>query len=139
MPISPSSPTELRLALKGRNAELFKSILRRRATVEKIQSLKTSTPSAWASFDAQRERDLFSQMHTELTALGPKELLAFSLLMEAHAGAPEQYPAWSEGVHLIESPLQDFHRTNPLMLKLLRPELFAALRLRPNFAFLHDS
>jgi len=139
MPTSPSSLIELRQALRSINADLFNLIQRRRDTVRGIQTLKSSTPSDWKSFDSQRERDLFQQMRVELAALGPKELLAFSLLMEAHAGAPELYPAWSEGVHLLELPLHDFHRTNPLLLKLLSPEQFAALRLRPNFAFLHDS
>lgn len=139
MPTSPSSLTDLRQSLKNLNGELFKLFTQRRETVQAIQRLKTIPRDAHQAFDQAREQALFAQMSSELVALGPKELLAFSLLMEAHAGAPEHYPAWSEGVHLLEQPVKDFHRTNPLLLKLVSPKEFQALRLRPNFAFLHDS
>lgn len=139
MPTSPSSLIELRHSLHKLNLEFFKLLSERRSTVKSIQSLKPTTASPWRNYDAQRERELFESLRDELVGLGPKELLAFSLLMEAHAGPQQYYPAWSEGVHLLELPIKDFQRTNPLLVKLALPDHFAALRLRPNFAFLQDS
>lgn len=141
MPTSPLSPTlkQLREALGGINSELFELLQRRRDVVDQIQSLKPMAPAGWASFDAQREADFFQSMHDELMALSMKELLAFSLIMESHAGSPARYPAWSEGVHLLEIPAQDFHRINPLLLKEVHPEVVKGLRLRPSFGFLYDS
>ncbi len=78
-------------------------------------------------------------MRAELDGLGEREWLALSLLMEEHAGAPSDYPAWSAGVHLEELPLANHHRLNPVLLEVMRPDWFAGLRLRPSFAFLRPS
>ena len=139
MPTSPTSLalTELRVALDQVNQQWLSLVQRRRELVGQIQAAKQK--NSLPTFDHSREASLFAASAVVLAPLHLKELLAFSLLMEAHAGSPENYPAWSEGVHLTELPLKDFHRINPVLLKLVRPELFQTLQIAPDFAFLRDS
>ena len=141
MPTSPLSPklTELRESLENVNNSLFKLFKQRRELVEAIQSLKSSPGDMWAAYDSVREKDLFKRLEAKLRALDLKELLAFSLLMEGHAKSPQNYPAWSEGVHLSGSSQEVHHQINPLLLKTVRPDLFESLSLRPSFIFLRDS
>lgn len=140
MPTPPSSPalTELRQQLLELNQDLFSLIERRRDIVAQIQAQKLSTETPWQFYDYEREKGLFSTLRPWLERLDAQERLAFSLLMETQAHAPMHYPAWSEGVHLSELPLQVHHRTNPLLLALLVPELFQSLRLNTAFEFLRQ-
>lgn len=142
MPTSPSSassPTlvELRENLRDLNHQLFELFLQRRSLVEQIQQQKNQT-GAFAAFDPQREVQFFHDLKDVLASLSFSELLAFSLLMEGQAGAPACYPAWSEGVHLLEAPSHKEHKLNPILLKAMRPEAFAKLKLTPPFSFLQS-
>ena len=142
MPTSPSSASntklsELRDSLRDINQQLFKTFLERRGVVEQIQQEKGQT-GTFSSFDYQRELQFFQELKPVLKALSVQELLAFSLLMEGQAGAPVTYPAWSEGVHLLEAPSHKEHRLNPLILKILLPDAFATLKLAPHFGFLRS-
>ena len=142
MPTSPSSASssklsELRDNLRDINQQLFKMFLERRAVVEQIQQQKSQT-GTFSSFDSNRELQFFQELKPVLAGLSVQELLAFSLLMEGQAGAPAKYPAWSEGVHLLEAPSHNKHRLNPILLKILLPEAFATLKLTPHFGFLRS-
>lgn len=142
MPTSPSSASnfklsELRDNLRDLNQQLFTLFIERRALVEQIQ-LQKGQNDGFASFDSQRELLFFRDLSPTLSRLSSQELLAFSILMEGQAGAPTKYPAWSEGVHLLEAPSHNEHRLNPILLSILRPEAFAALKLTPHFGFLRS-
>ncbi len=142
MPTSPSSASntklsELRDDLRDINQQLFKTFLERRVVVAQIQQQKNRT-GAFGSFDSQRELEFFQELKPVLGGLIVQELLAFSLLMEGQAGAPSNYPAWSEGVHLLEAPSHNEHRLNPILLRVLHPEAFATLKLTPHFGFLRS-
>jgi chorismate mutase len=142
MPTSPSSASntklgELRDSLRDLNQQIFKLILERRSLVEQIQQQKTHV-DGFASFDLQRELQFFQELKPVLSKLSLQELMAFSLLMEGQAGAPIKYPAWSEGVHLLEAPSHNEHRLNPILLKILLPEAFATLKLTSHFGFLRS-
>jgi len=106
--------------------------------VSEIQANKPTALQTFKSFDAVREVQLFKDLIKVESKLNMREWLAFSLLMESHAGAPENYPAWSEGIHLAEAPSRIEHRINPILLKQVDPEAFRALRLSSHFAFLHS-
>lgn len=142
MPTSPSSAShsklsELRDSLRDINQQIFEIFLERRAVVEQIQQQKNQT-GAFSSFDSLRELQFFQDLKPSLAGLSAQELMAFSILMEGQAGAPICYPAWSEGVHLLEAPSHNEHRLNPLLLKILLPEAFATLKLTPHFGFLRS-
>ncbi len=142
MPTSPLSASniklgELRDSLRDLNHQLFKLMLERRSLVEQIQQEKTHI-DGFASFDCQREQQFFQELKPVLSKLSLQELMAFSLLMEGQAGAPTRYPAWSEGVHLLEAPSHNELRLNPILLKILLPEAFAILKLTPHFGFLRS-
>lgn len=89
---------KLRSDLEKINQDLFKIIIRRREIVENIQSLK-SKEGEFPFYDEKREKELFSSMKSDLEKLTPKELLAFSLLIESHAqiGDEDNYPSWFKG------------------------------------------
>ena len=84
-----------------------------------------------------REWVVFRRHKTLLSEMQWGELLCFSLLMESQAGQRGDYPQWHLAIHLVESvgdgPLADIHCINPLLLKAVRPELFAQLPLRDEF------
>lgn len=139
-PLSPAltSLESLRDSLQDNNLKLFEIFSLRQELVAAIQKHKTEMRGEWKHYDPTRENLLFAKMRSELSRLSLRELAAFSLLMEAHAGAPANYPAWSEGRHLLELPLQEHQRINPLIVKFCLPEHFRALALAPAFAFLRD-
>lgn len=143
MPTSHSSHSttkisELRSELLELNHRLLDLFQERGVLVEKIQAAKTQSSSPFPAYDAAREKELFALLGPKLEVCDRREQLAFSLLMESHACAPKDYPAWSEGVHLLEVPSRIEHRMNPLLLKLLSPDSFATLRLAPEFSFLRS-
>lgn len=142
MPTSPSSASntklsELRDNLRDLNHKIFKLFIERRVLVEQIQNQKSQS-EGFTSFDFQRELQFFKELTPELVKLSAHELMAFSLLMEGQAGAPTKYPAWSEGIHLLEAPSHSEHRLNPVLLSILRPEAFLSLKLTPHFGFLRS-
>jgi len=89
---------KLRSDLEQINQELFKIILHRREVVEKIQSFK-SKDGDFPFYDEKREKELFEKIQADLEKLTPKELLAFSLLIESQAqiGDERNYPSWFKG------------------------------------------
>jgi chorismate mutase len=129
---------ELRESLAELNLKLFATIKERRALVQDIQQSKTSSKTSYSSYDSARENEMFARMRPELLELSESELLAFSLLIEGHASAPEHYPAWSNGVHLLEAPQSVRHKINPLIVKALWPATFDALKLTTHFSFLRS-
>jgi len=138
--MSPTSPAPTKLAalrteLAGMNIQLMELIRQRRDHVALIQTEKGGL--GMTTFDPERERSLFGSLHESLAAMSEGEVLAFSLLMESHAGPA--YPAWSEGAHLAELGQKSFQRVNPLLVQLLWPEKFATLRLHTDYSFLRDS
>ena len=88
--------------------------------------------------NSSTELQFFQELKPVLSKLSLQELMAFSLLMEGQAGAPVNYPAWSEAAHLLEAPSHNEHRLNPILLKILLPEAFATLKLTPHFGFLRS-
>ncbi len=141
MPMSPLSTSDLKLAevrarVKELNLQLFTLLKERRTLVNEVQALKALGQKG--CFDPAREWQLFQELLPELRTLSIREVLAFSLVMEAHAGAPLLYPAWSNAVHLLEAPSHDEHRMNPLLLKCLSPKAFDGLALTSEFSFLRS-
>ena len=126
--------SNLRTQLSELNCELFDLFAKRSDLTQLIQAEKGST--LLSHYDAKREKNLFSELHLQLAGLSLRELASFSLLMESHAGAPEKYPAWSEGVHLVGPGHGIQSLINPLLLKETHPELFKTLKLKTDFSFL---
>jgi len=134
---SPKGLSQLREELAGLNQQLFRLFLQRSAVVTEIQRQKSAS-GKFSSYDACREMELFVSMRGELEKLGAEGRAAFSHVMQWQAGAPENYPDWLSGAHLSEFPHRPEQRTNPLLLKLFEPELFASLKLLPDFEFLRS-
>ncbi len=143
MPTSPSSPhnlnlTDSRKELDLLNKEIFKLFTQRRELVGKIQKYKEASSHHFAHFDPQREKQLFTNLLADLKLLSLSELAAFSMLMESQAGAPQKYPQWSEGIHLLETPSCAEHRINPILLKICNAAAFETLKLESSFSFLRS-
>ena len=101
----------LRTELAQVQDELYQLIRRRAELVTKIQAQKQQ------SYDPKQESKVFD--HPSLKEFSPKELLAISLLIEAHAG--EQYPSFSEQIHLEEKQESLLAQINPLLLQKIFP------------------
>jgi chorismate mutase len=143
MPTSPSSPHNLKLndyrkELDLLNKEIFRLFAQRRELVGKIQKFKTASSQSFAHFDPQREKELFTNLLEDLKLLPLSDLAAFSMLMESQAGAPQKYPQWSEGIHLLETPICAEHRINPILLKICNAAAFDTLKLDSTFSFLRS-
>ncbi|MCO4754596.1 MAG: chorismate mutase, partial [Bacteriovoracaceae bacterium] len=123
---------ELRQKLQTLNTELFKVLAERKATARSIQDQKKI--DNYPTYDAKRELELFLSLEKELRSLCIKELLAFSLLMESHAG--QGYPQWSSTVHLAESTGNLSSQINPLLLLLFYPHEIKVKALKSEFKFL---
>lgn len=130
--------TRLRVELDGVNRQLLGLVQARRSLVSQIQTHKRPHDRAFECYDSEREWSLLQTLKPQLEQLSPKELLAFSLLMEEQAGAPARYPEWSAAVHLTGGPDAIEHRLNPLLVKLLWPPKFAGLNLSTHFSFLRS-
>jgi chorismate mutase len=139
----PSSRTsnlaQIRQNLLQKNSALFQTILERRFLCIKIQELK-DVSGQHSCFDPVREKEVFQLHDHQLKQLSFKELLAFSLIMEDQAQAIsfDSYPNWSESVHLRQKQGDLIEMINPLMIKLLHPELFDKFDLTDEFEFLKD-
>lgn len=109
----------LRLELENLNENILKLFHERKTISGNIQKVKSDTGSK--TFDPAREIQLFKVLAPELSKLSLKELFAFSLLMEDHAGSA--YPAWSDGVQYQQgSASKERPGINPLLLLLFHPE-----------------
>lgn len=132
-----SSLSQHREALLQLNTQFFLMISERRELSVRIQEIKDRS-GQYSHFDPERELEVFTQLKDEMKNLSIKELLGFSLIMEdqAMAMAPGTYPAWSNGIHLIE-PLRDsFTMINPILLKMTHLEFFKRLNFNADFSFL---
>jgi chorismate mutase len=134
-----SDLAQLREALAQLNSEFFLTIGERRNLTVKIQEFKESK-GRYSHYDPDREKEVFSNLQTQLKNCSIKELLAFSLIMEDHAMAmaPGSYPTWSQFTHLMNPKRELYEMINPLMLKTSRPDFFARLTLSQEFSFLKD-
>jgi chorismate mutase len=119
------------------NSDLLHTIFDRREVSVEIQELKTKT-DPYPNFDPHRERDLFGAMKESLKELSLKELLAFSLIMEAQAQAISSgaYPHWSQSQHLEQVDGRLEFMINPILLKLTHPERFELLKLKAEFVMI---
>ena len=126
---------KLRDELFELNQKILSLVDERKLIVREIQQEKTK-PLSMGHFDAAREVQLFKSLKASLKAMEMGELLAFSILMETQAGAPEYYPAWSNGIHLNEAPQHHEHRINPFLLREIHPDRFMNINLRSDFRFL---
>jgi len=140
-PLSQASNLEkLRAEISALNQEFFSLLEKRNLVCQEIQQQK-NLQGIHAAYDPRREFEVFESFLPPIQALSLKELLAFSLLMEAHAEGKkrESYPQWSQKVHLQNMPSEElFHLINPLLLKANKPELFNQLNLSADFIFLKD-
>jgi chorismate mutase len=126
--------SKLRSQLAQLNTQLFELIKVREELTHELQKAKGS--GLTTHYDAQREKQLFTDHKSALDQLSLRELAAFSLIMESQAGAPVLYPAWSEGAHLVGPSLGIESLINPLLLKTSHPNLFKSLKLKTDFSFL---
>ena len=125
---------ELRQQLKEINLDLFQVLAKRKSVTKAIQDQKKIDKHQ--TYDAKRELDLFLSLQGELSHLSPKELFAFSLLMESHAG--EGYPEWSSTEHLSTKQSTLYDQINPLLLLLFYPHEIKVKALKSEFKFLSD-
>lgn len=134
-----SKLAQLREALAQCNSELFLSILERRKVCLKVQEFKEQR-GRYSHYDPEREKVVFNQFKDQFGELSMRELLAFSLIMEdqAQAFAPGAYPTWSLRTHLRNSKQDIFEMINPMLLKIVHPEIFEKLQLHPDFDFLKE-
>jgi chorismate mutase len=128
---------DLRKELSDLTLNLFELLDQRREVAGSIQKLKITHPGFFR-FDPKREYEVFSHFSRILENKSVKELLAISLIIEDHAGQGEShtYPAWSSQIHLDRPVHELFGQVNPLILKIVRPDLFAQLELRDEFSSL---
>lgn len=132
-----SSLSQHREALLQLNTQFFLMISERRELSVRIQEMKDSS-GQYSHFDPEREFAVFNQLKPEMKNLSIKELLGFSIIMEdqAMAMAPGTYPAWSNGVHLIEPTRDHYTMVNPILLKMTHPDFFNRLNFNADFSFL---
>lgn len=132
---SQANLSKLRFQLAQLNTQLFEIIKERAELTHQLQRAKGEALTT--HYDAQREKQLFSEHKSAFDQLSLRELAAFSLIMESQAGAPVLYPAWSEGIHLVGANGGGLESLiNPLLLKTSQPELFKRLKLKTDFSFL---
>lgn len=86
-------------------------------------------------YDLEQELRVFNNLKTELEPLENRGLYIFSMLLENHGrSAYPAYPLWSEGEHLGEQAERWFCYANPMMIKVLRPDLFGEIPLNEDWA-----
>jgi chorismate mutase len=125
---------ELRKKLSDLTLDILELMDRRRVIALSIQQLKSEHPGFYR-FDPERELEIFKHFSAVLANKSIKELLSISLMIEDHAqqGESHSYPAWSSQIHLEGVHSELFGQINPLLLKLVRPDLFSQLPLREEF------
>lgn len=116
---------DLRITLDTLNNDLFDLLSKRKKLVSKIQQAKEIP----GSLDHLRELTLFKTNSEKLYLLSELELLAFSLIMENHAG--DNYPAWSKGEHLENSSRDVIEMINPFLIASLGKLSIIEKQLKP--------
>ncbi len=131
---------QLRSELLDLNRMMFSLWAQRKKRVSEIQQLKNINLrlKEFAHFDPDREWQLIQSLSRQIHQLSMKEVWAFSLLIEEHAGGGTYYPEWSRGIHLQEFNGTMEQMINPLLLKKVHPQLFSALPLNQTFQFLAE-
>lgn len=127
---------EMRAKLLQINLELFSLIEKRKLIVTRIQDIKME--NNLSVFSPEREKDLFEKLAPLLKKLTLKELLSFSLLLEAHADPTEKnvYPAFSEMIHLRKTTKTFlWYRVNPILLYYYDAKSYFKLPLKTKFNF----
>lgn len=124
-----------RLQLEQITSELLTSLDRRKKIVHEIQNLKQLEMNTdFPNFDAIREYEIFLKFKDVLKCFSIKELLAFSLIIEAQATTAEfSYPSWSTRAHLESFTADLIEQINPIMIMVYNFEKFKELKLRPEF------
>jgi chorismate mutase len=140
--MSDSELNQLRSSLSELN-RMFLSIMgQRKKLVHQIQATKKSQGLAgfhgYHHYDPSREWSLFRSFERQMKLLSLKEILSLSILMEAHADAPGDYPEWSRGIHLRNFSDDLSSQINPLMIRLIDQSRFNQLSLKPEFEILRD-
>lgn len=121
--------TTLRSELISITNNIISLISKRKQLVAKIQEIKQT--ENLNTFIPSREAEVYKLLESELKNFSDKELLSISLLIEEQAG--ENYPQWSEGVHLEIMTNNVIDLINPLMLLILRPTSFKMLTLKKEY------
>lgn len=121
--------TTLRSELISITNNIVSLISQRKSLVAKIQEIKQS--ENLNTFIPTREAEVYKLLESELKNFSDRELLSISLLIEEQAG--ENYPQWSQGIHLESRTNKLIDLINPLMLLILRPTSFKMLTLKKEY------
>lgn len=129
-----SDISNLRETLTGITEEVLNLLHKRKAIVTDIQSHKLNDRSYYC-FDPKQEFKIFTSIQKDLSLMSLKELLSFSIIIEAHAcvevGA---YPLWSEQQHLkSNTPMTIDAMINPILLAVTHKELYHSLPISEEF------
>ncbi len=130
-----SKISDLRTENKKIYLNLIELFVKRRDIVKQIVLLK-DLKKLDNFYDPLFEKELFTELKPSLGKLSIKELLAVSLLIEDHVGEEHGYPQWSDKFHLREINAKKFDLINPIMLKIIRPEIFKGLKFSKDFKYL---
>lgn len=115
----------LRTSLLHINTSLLNIIEERRDLTVEVHAYKRQR--SLESYDPKHELNLFNKLADPLKQMDLKELLAFSLIMETQAG--NDYPRFSERIHLQMIDHLIYEQINPLALKVYDDKLFNKLNL----------
>ena len=124
----------LRADLLQITIEIIRSINERKNKVRSIQTFKKE--NNLKSFDPKREKEVFLKLKNDMSHSSLCELLAISLLIEDHAG--EDYPKWSERVHIAKPEHKLIEQINPLLLLLIRKDEFNMLHLKSEYKVFNE-
>lgn len=127
---------QLRVSLKNSSIELIHAINKRHELADQIQTYKIN--KGMNLFDPEQEWQVFSSLSADLSKLSMTELYAFSVIAQSQATAHGQYPQWSCGEHLQQSPENLYERTNPILLSQLKPDLILNLKFNHSYEQIQD-
>ncbi len=125
----------LRDKLEIINDKFFKLLSERKELVREISLSKDSGVvflEQFPNYAPAREWELYNRSLIVLQQLSLGELLAFSLLIEEHAGGGiGKYPAWSKMVHIesMDVTLAKISMINPMLVALLYPKELGQLKI----------
>ena len=133
------SLTNLREQLKDLTQQYFQLINFRKALVAKIQKTKPQDKKYFA-FDPFQEKQIFKLQKEHLQNMSPRELLAYSLIMEEHASVTiNAYPQWSQGEHISGQNMDLLSYVNPILLAVVHKEKYDELPLNEQFKNILES
>lgn len=133
------SLTNLREQLKELTQQYFRLINFRKELVAKIQKTKPQDKIYFA-FDPFQEKQIFKLQKEHLKNMSPRELLAYSLIMEEHASVTiNAYPQWSQGEHISGQNMDLLSYVNPILLAVVHKEKYDELPLNEQFKNILES